>query len=247
VVTTVPRIVLYVQPAFQVPGYGACCSGSPFAIKIGRVLRYKRLPFQVEEVGWLERPERLPALSRSGKLPVLDYADRRLEDSTAMAYFLEERHPEPRLVPTDAYARAHMHLVEDWADEALYYYGLYGTLKLGGQTTIPHLLRKLPKDVEEPFEARLRAYLEQILHHQGVGRYPAEKFRADLTRSLDALDAVVAREGFTVGPTLTLADLAVFGQLKRYFLSGTQPDLEREVKARHALLDWVGRVDAASA
>jgi glutathione S-transferase len=247
VVTTAPRIVLYVQPAFQVPGYDACCSGSPFAIKIERVLRYKRLPFQVEEVGWLERAERLPALSRSGKLPVLDYADRRLEDSTAIAYFLEEHHPEPRLVPADLHARAHMHLVEDWADEALYYYGLYGNLKLGGRTTIPYLVRRLPQDVEEPFEATLRAYLEQMLDRQGVGRYPAEKFRADLTRSLDALDAIVARAGFTVGPTPTLADFAVFGQLKRYFLSGTQPALEEEVKARRALLDWVGRVDAASA
>jgi glutathione S-transferase len=242
----VPEIVLHIQPAFRVPGYDACFSGTPFAIKVARILEYKRLPFRVEEVGWLERAERLPALSKSGKLPVLDYDRDRLEDSTTIAYFLEERHPDPPLIPRDAYPRAQMHVVEEWADEALYFYGLYGNVKLGGKTTISYLVDKLPVAIEETFEATVRAYLEQILHQQGVGRYPPEKFQADLTRSLDAIAALVARDGFAVGTTLTLADLALFGQLTRYFLSGTQPGLQREIEARPPLVDWVRRVDATS-
>ena len=241
-----PEIVLHIQPAFRVPGYDACFSGTPFAIKVARILEYKRLAFRVEEVGWLERAERLPALSKSGKLPVLDYDRERLEDSTTIAYFLEERHPEPALIPHDAYRRAQMHLVEEWADEALYFYGLYGNVKLGGKTTISYLVHPLPPAVQETFEGAVRAYLEQILHHQGVGRYPPEKFQADLARGLNAMAALVARDGFATGPTLTLADLALFGQLTRYFLSGTQPLLQREIAARPPLVEWVARVDAAS-
>jgi len=242
----VPEIVLYIQPPFQVPGRDARFSGTPFAIKVERVLRYKRLPFRVEEVGWLERAERLPALSKSGKLPVLDYDGERIEDSTTMAYFIEARHPEPRLIPEDAYRRARMHVIEEWADEALYYYGLYANLKLGGKTTISYLVHRLPAEIEATFEAGVRAYLEQILDHQGVGRYPPEKFCADLTRALDALEALVTRNGFVACAELTLADLAVFGQLDRYFLAGTQPLLEREIQARPTLVDYVRRVDAVS-
>lgn len=241
-----PKIVLHIQPAFQVPGFPACFSGTPFAIKVERILRYKRLEFAVEEVGWLERASTLPALSKSGKLPVLDYDGERIEDSTAMAYFLEERHPEPRLIPADPFQRAQMHMVEEWADEVLYFYGLYGAVKLGGALTIPHLLRKLPADLEGAVETAVRGYLEEILDRQGVGRYPAEKLMADLTRSLDALEALIARQGFAAGSVLTLADLALWGQLRRYFLSGTHPRLEGEVRVRKALADWVDRVEVAS-
>jgi hypothetical protein len=48
---TVPDIVLYVQPGFEVPGHRRCISGTPFAIKLARVLQYKRLPFRVVEIG----------------------------------------------------------------------------------------------------------------------------------------------------------------------------------------------------
>ncbi len=44
-------------------------------------------------------------------VPVLDYDGERIEDSTQIAYLLEDRHPEPRLVPDDPYDRARMHEV----------------------------------------------------------------------------------------------------------------------------------------
>ena len=67
-----PKITLHIQPGFQVEGRPRCFSGTPFAIKVQRVLQYKKLPFEVVEVGWLERAEVLPRLSASNKLPVLD-------------------------------------------------------------------------------------------------------------------------------------------------------------------------------
>ena len=67
------RIVLFNQPSFQVPGRERCESGTPFGIKIARLLGYKGLAFENDEVGWLERMERLPRLSKSNKLPVLEY------------------------------------------------------------------------------------------------------------------------------------------------------------------------------
>jgi glutathione S-transferase len=241
-----PDIVIYIQPSFQVPGYPVCSSGTPFAVKIERLLRYKRLPFHVEEVGWLERQARLPTLSPSGKLPVLQYDGERIEDSTTMAYFLEARHPAPGLIPADPICRARMHFMEEWADEVLYFHGLYGSLRPDGSTTIPHLRQRLPDDYVAPVETAVRSYLQQVLSSQGVGRYPPEKVDADRTRSLDMLGALLADQGFAAGAALSLADLALFGQFTRYFLSGTQPQFEREMRTRSALVDWYRRVDEAT-
>jgi glutathione S-transferase len=139
-----------------------------------------------------------------------------------------------------------MHVIEEWADEVLYFYGIYGVVKLGGATTIPYLANPLPPDMEGWAETAVRSWLEELLQHQGMGRYPADKIEADLARSLDALDALVTRHGFAAGSVLTLADLALWGQMQRYFLSGTQPRYEREVRARKSLIDWFERVDAAA-
>jgi glutathione S-transferase len=237
-----PDIVLYIQPGFQVPGYPRCFSGTPFAMKVQRILQFKTLPFRVQEVGWQERLQVLPALAKSGKLPVLDYDGGRLEDSTAMAYFLEARHPTPALVPADDYQRARVHFMEEWADEVLYFYGIYGNLALGGSTTVRYLSEELPDEFKAQLEAGLRQHLEQTLHYQGFGRYPVEKFQADLARSLAGLETLIARDGFTAGSTLSLADLAVFGQLAR-FLSGTHPWFERDFNRRPQLIDWFRRVD----
>ena len=119
-----PNITLIIQPPFQVPGRALCFSGSPFAIKVQRVLQYKRLPFEVEEVGWLERAQRLPALAASRKLPVLRYDGEQIEDSTVIAHELEARHARPALIPADPLLAARCHFLEEWADEALYWYGL---------------------------------------------------------------------------------------------------------------------------
>jgi glutathione S-transferase len=238
----IPDILLHIQPGFQVPGRPRCFSGSPFAIKVQRILHYKHLPFRVREVGWQERLQVLPALAKSGKLPVLDYADERIEDSTAMAYFLETRHPEPALVPADDYARARMHFMEEWADEVLYFYGIYGNLVLGGRTTLRYVSEQFSAEFEAQLEAQVRQHLEQTVHYQGLGRYPIEKFQADLSRSLDALTALIARDGFVAGSRLTLADLAVFGQMAR-FLSGTHEWFEGDFNRRRALRTWFERID----
>jgi glutathione S-transferase len=237
-----PDIILHIQPGFQVPGHPRCFSGTPFAIKVQRVLQYKHLPFRVREVGWQERLQVLPMLATSGKLPVLDYDGERIEDSTAMAYWLEARHPEPPLVPADDCERARMHFMEEWADEVLYFYGFYGNLRLGGHTTLRYVSEDFSAEFLAQLEAGVRQHWEQTLHYQGLGRYPVEKFQADLARSLDGLEAMIARDGFTAGSRLTLADLAVFGQMAR-FLSGTHPWFEGEFNRRRALTGWFKRVD----
>jgi len=44
-----PDITLHIQPSFQVEGRPRCFSGTPFAIKVQRILDFKALPYRVRE------------------------------------------------------------------------------------------------------------------------------------------------------------------------------------------------------
>jgi glutathione S-transferase len=243
----VPPITLFIQPGFQVAGRPRCFSGTPFAIKVQRILQYKQLPFDVREVGWLERAELLPRISRSRKLPVLQYGTDLIEDSTAIAYWVEERHPDPPLIPDDPVTRAHVHFLEEWADEVLYWYAIYEVARFGDfELQTEAYYRDLPAPVRRAAMERMRTSVDESLERQGIGRYPREKVMADVRRGLDALVALIGTDGFAAGPTLTLADVAIFGQLKRR-MAGTHPWLEQEVATRPLLRAWLERVDALTA
>jgi len=66
--------------------------------------------------------------------------------------------------------------------------------------------------------------------------------KRDIARGLDQLTVLIEADGFVAGRQISLADIAVFGQLHRR-LAGTNPWLEAEVAARSPLADWVARVD----
>ena len=238
-----PKITLIIQPPFQVAGRERCFSGSPFAIKVQRILQYKRLPFEVEEVGWLERAQRLPELSASRKLPVLNYDGEQIEDSTVIAHELEARHPIPPLVPADPLLAARCHFLEEWADEALYWYGLYEQRRMTNpQVVTDAYFAGLPDDFRVPATQRALEQAEQNLDRQGVGRYPPAKVQMDVRRALDALLAFIRADGFVAGSALSVADIAIFAQLHRRS-AGTNPWLESELAARPELAAWMARVN----
>lgn len=238
-----PSITLYIQPGFEVEGRPRCFSGTPFAIKVQRILVWKRLPFRVREVGWLERASTLPTLGSSKKLPVLDYDGELIEDSTAVAHFLEERHPTPPLIPADPLLAARCQLLEDWADEVLYWYGVYSQRRISARgLEADAYFRDLPQEYRALGAERLAQTVEKNMYRHGIGRYAKEKVIADIRRGLDALTIFVASDGFVAGPAPSLADFALFGQFQRR-LAGTDPWLEREVALRPALVDWLARVD----
>ncbi len=242
-----PRITLYIQPGFQLPGRKRCFSGTPFAIKVARLLRYKELTFQVDEVGWAERAQRLPELSASGKLPVLDYDDQRIEDSTEIANFIEDRHPKPSLVPTHPALRARCHFLEEWADEVLYWYGIYEQRRITNSEMVNSVyFVDLPESVQKLALERLDTEVEENLSRHGVGRYPVEKVKADVCRGLDALTTFIEADDYVAGPALSLADLALFGQFHRR-MAGTNPWLESEVESRPVVADWLQRIDGETA
>ena len=144
-------------------------SASPFCVKVQRAMRYKRIPFQIINA---TSPLQVRRLNPRGKLPVMIDDGMKLADSTEIVRHLETRHPEPRLYPLEPRTRATALMLEDWADESLYWHVVYERWQISEQFS------KFAKVIFSPVPA-------------AVGRTPAEpspnvepeRARAQPTRS----------------------------------------------------------------
>ena len=183
---------------------------SPSGLQARICLQLKGVPFRRLAM----RFAGLRALGRSdalGELPVLVRGTEVIAGARSIVHHLEERHPEPGLIPGDVAARAYVLLLEDWADEAL------GIL-VGA-------LRWLDADnraTQQDGRARwLRPFVGRILARRASRRYAAAGWtpaslglvRERVRDSLDLVAGLLDGKPFLLGRTPTLADVAVFAQL----------------------------------
>src|SRR5262245_31249319 len=91
---------------------------SPSGLQARICLQLKGVPFRRLAM----RFAGLHALGRTdalGELPVLVQGTEVIAGARSIVHHLEQRHPDPGLIPADVAARAYVLLLEDWADEAL--------------------------------------------------------------------------------------------------------------------------------
>jgi glutathione S-transferase len=184
---------------------------SPFCIKTRAVLDFKGVPYRT--VSALASVRSLRRRGHVGKAPALEIDGRLVVDSTDIAHELERLFPQPGIIPTDPRQRALCHALEDWADEALYFIGLWF------QWVEPSGAAMVPRAFGTSLAGRLayRAYRHLIhrqLRGQGTGRKTAAHIASDLQRELQAIDALIGTDGFLLGETPMLCDFALFGQLR---------------------------------
>lgn len=219
---------------------------SPFCDKIRRALHWKRLPYAIHEVPLLEALTTYPRkVSPIGKVPALEVDGRVVADSTDIAYFLEERWPEPPLLPRDPAERALCHFLEDWADESLYFYEMrlrFTFPKNRARWTAALLAHDgaLMRATGAPVVVRA---IRKQCREQGVGRRPEEMVLRDVDRHLDALAAWLAGKAWLVGSALSLADLAVFAQLR---CIDCAEEGHARIAARPSVVAWMARVAGAT-
>jgi len=220
---------------------------SPFCDKVRRVLNVKRVPYAIEEVPPSKTLGVVRKHNPAGKLPFILDDGRLVADSTDIVHYLEERWPEPRLVPDDARTRALCHVLEDWADESLYFYEmrLRFTLPHNARRFIPELVKHEGALVQRLAPLAMPLVLRRQVAAQGVGRRPIAQVLRDVERHVDALAGLLegGRE-WLLGDRLTVADVAVFSQL---FCIRASDEGGRVVAARPAVGAWMDRVDAATA
>jgi len=183
---------------------------SAFCEKVRLVLACKRLPFTTVEVtpgvGQLE----LYRLSGQRQVPVLVDGSEVIADSTAIALYLEQHHPEPALLPSDLAQRAQVLLLEDWADTAL---ASGARLALVQAAALDSQLRDglLPEATPSGLRSLLGVIPGGVL--SGVGQVLDASALQQLRQSLEQLTALVQAQPYLVGDQLSLADLAVIAQL----------------------------------
>jgi glutathione S-transferase len=203
---------------------------SPFCLKVRAILDYKGVPYErVPVLG--PRFWELRRRSRTGKVPAVEFDGRLVTDSTRIAHEIEQLFPAPALLPADARQRALGHVLEDWADESLYFIGLhFQWLDAEGAPMVARAFGKSPLG-----RAALTFYRRRIRRQvvgQGTGRKPAEEIADDLERQLAAIDALLAPGPYLLGDTPGLCDFAVMAQL--VYLS--RPPGSARILARHPLI-----------
>ncbi len=216
---------------------------SPFCQKVARSLRFKGLAFEARNYNGIQAAK-AGKLSKAGKLPVLDIQGQRLQDSTRIARWLDQHHPEPPLYPADPQQRAQVELWEDWADELLYWYEVY--LRAYDAEALDAAVRLSttgrPSVERIPLKLILRNTLRSQLKGQGLGRQTREEVEAEFGRHLDRIDTVLGPSGWLVGASKTIADIAVASQLLE--VKRTSARMRPELQRRPNLSAWLARVEA---
>lgn len=183
---------------------------SPFCMKVRAVLRHKGLAYtQKPAIQHLRRTRQRGGL---GKVPLLEIGDEVIADSTDIVHELERRFPEPSVLPSAPRDRAQCHALEDWADESLYFLGLYfHWCEPEGRARVAAYFRKTWVGflAFPPFLARI----EGQVRGQGTGRKPLPRIRADLERHLEAIEALLRDRAFLLGESPYLCDYALASQL----------------------------------
>ena len=177
-------------------------------LKVRVALGLKGLSYQTQDIAPMDRGP-VVAASGQGLVPVLLDEGAAITDSTRILLYLEERHPEPPLVPRDPAGRAECLLLEDWSDSA--FMALSRRIAYGTVLSHPGRLASLffPGD-----PAAARWVKERIARRAVIRRFGLSPRRhaEDVLEARRLASLATARIGgarWLVGSSPTLADVAL--------------------------------------
>lgn len=206
--------------------YGS--SLSPFVRKVLAFAAEKGIALELVPARMQDANPDFRAASPFGKMPALLDGDYRLADSSAIVHYLEAKQPDPELIPSEPRARGRAIWFDEFAD----------TILFGCGRTM---------------------FFNRIVAPRFLGR-DGDVAAADLAEKdelppiLDYLESVVAgRDGYLVGDSLTLADIAVASPFVNLIHLGIDVDDARwphtrayveRILARPSFAHWIERETA---
>ncbi len=90
---------------------------SPFCRKVRLSLAEKRLEVELVEEKYWEASMDFLRMNPAGKVPVLKMDGLTMAESAAICEYIEEKHPEPSLMPKDAAGRHEVRRLVGWFDD----------------------------------------------------------------------------------------------------------------------------------
>ena len=173
---------------------------SQFVRKVEAVLHEKGLEYDFVEVNIMDMPDWYKEISPLRRIPVLrdrsvgeEGINGSIPDSSAICAYLERIAPSPRLIPEDAYDAARTLWFEEYADTEM-------ATHMGGFLFRP-IFFPLMQGKEPDLETARKTFREKLPEIFGY------------------LESSLADDGYFVGGALTLADIAVTGQLAQLDLT----------------------------
>ncbi len=217
---------------------------SPIAAKVSRALRYKGLAYEVQNYRVVDAGKIRKTISPTGKTPVLEDETGLVVDSTAILRHLDARYPEPPILPSSPTDRARAHIIEDWADESLFFYDL-------AMRGWPNNIDWLKRDVLSHDSGFMRWLLYRLLdgfvkktgQAQGVGRKDRDTICREVAAHFDAIVDMLGDGDWLVGNHLTVADIAVASMCT---VIERAEEAAAMMQERPTLQAWRERVDSAT-
>ena len=174
---------------------------SPYVRKVLACMALKGLSYEIDPITAFYGGDEFERLSPLRRIPVLVEEDFALTDSSAICAYLDEKWPEPPLLPTDLRDRARARWFEEYADTRLgdvFIWGLF-----------------------------YQQYVRPIVFGEDGDAARVEKTLAeDLPRELDYLEGQLPEEGFLFGEEIGLADISIatFFRNAHYVGEGADPE-----------------------
>jgi glutathione S-transferase len=222
---------------------------SPYSCKLRAILRYRRLP----HVWRQRRPQMSPEIEavKPKLIPMLRFPEGGYHvDSTPLAYALEKRHAERSIIPPDPVDAFICHLIEDFADEWGTKWMFHHRWKEDvtaawaanwiAQDTLPEPLGPQAQSFAKYFHDRQRARMALV----GSSPETAPVIEASYRRVLKILGAQLGGERYLFGTRPSLADFALYGQLRQLSIDPLPLRILREEAPQ--LEGWVIGLDDAS-
>ena len=225
----------------QYPGGRREGTLSPPCGKVHMALRTKGLAYKVHNV---TSPAQARKFNPRGRVPALLIDGATIVDSTDIVTELDRRYPDRRLTPESPIDRAHAKLLEDWADEVLYFYLAW--LRWGVDENFARMrklrMSRLPWPLRWIVPPVARRIARSRLHGQGGGVKGVDVVRRELAECLDTLEELLRGRSYLVGDRLSRADLAVAAVVDQMDEDQLTPETAAEVRRRPGIVAWLDRV-----
>jgi glutathione S-transferase len=187
---------------------------SPFCNKVRRCLEHKGLGYSVINYNGLLALN-ATKLSKVGKLPVVDFDGHRVQDSSAIARYLDEKYPDKPLYPREPRALAEARLWEDWAGQSLYFYEIYFRMldPVAVERALDLVCEGRPAYERAIVKFIIRRRYPRKLKEQGLARLSHEEIERLFFDRLADIEVLLEGRDYLGGDAPNIADFSVAGQL----------------------------------
>lgn len=216
----------------------------PFCLKVRRALNWLQLPYRVER---LAGPAQIKRFNPLGQAPALTLGEQAFGDSTLIIERVSAVASRPLDHGLSASEAAEALLWEELADTTLN--GFLAAARWADDDNWPNtraaVFGTMPKLVAALVLPKLRATVMRRLIARDIWRAGPDACWQRFEKLLDQLDSRAPTTNYWIGSCLTVADLALFAQLRslQCGLTGRQA---RSLERRSRLSEYLSRVDDAT-